>query len=436
MSVALIVAPSEDDREDYAAALRDAGLRSILCDSQFEAMGMVGRAEITSVVFPVTRRVLAAKGLCQLAEREHPGVKLIAVRTADVPLQTVQGAFPDPSVVIVDGGGHESVVAEVIAALPRQAPEKEQTDRTELVSASIAAGIEVPSTDSGPSVFANSEDEDDTIPHVLTEVMPQLAATQKAALMTGDLSSTPGIELLMTLCVRKLTGRLEIEDVATLYFVGGDPVWAVHRESPTAWLKELRRTGLVPAGVKVNADDESTLLDALEARELMSSRDAEEAARELLATSVERTLDAGSGAFSFTETMGPPRSAQNTMGVFEVLLVRCRRSFDMNEIRRRAKRFEGRPLFPTSALASMSPRLRPFVEGRELAELIDGRRACRELWRDIGLSPSAGALLVITLVAAHLATFDGSPAETTGRVELTALIQRLDTDSDSSPRVI
>jgi hypothetical protein len=191
--VALIVVPDSRDRADVAAAAEACGLRTLLTESVFEAMGLLGRTDIGAVVFPVGRRVLAVRGLCQLAIRHHPGVLFYAQRDRETTTSEVLKTLHYPRLTVVDPGDLTGLLPEVADGLRIASNPFEPESTAHETDAGADAGVEVEGYDETEATVVNRSDatdtqsgpqrpislapppnfvsdEDDTIPHKLPTV--------------------------------------------------------------------------------------------------------------------------------------------------------------------------------------------------------------------------------------------------------------------------
>ncbi|MCC7071183.1 MAG: serine/threonine protein kinase [Deltaproteobacteria bacterium] len=226
------------------------------------------------------------------------------------------------------------------------------------------------------------------------------------ASLTGDLGPGRGTRLLVHLFLEERTGRLVIDGGAaagTLFFLGGEPVhWAI-ADGGAALERRVRARG--------------PLRDTAPGRHVLATLARRagpvvvlEALRDEVREACRHVLSAELGAWGFFDDAeaidATPLSGVNPFGfVLEAQL----RALPPTELLRLAERVA--PLFPiaTGELASAAARIKSFTGGIDLALVVDGTKAAREVLAAARLDPMMGGMVLQTLADSGLVQLSPTP---------------------------
>jgi len=115
----LIVEKSDRVRAGLRQAISARGLPIYDVTDAFDAMSALGRADFGAVVVSVGKRQLSLRGLCQLARRRHPGIRIFIIFYAGIDVAPVAQALGVEFDVVKPGTTTVELAANIDAALKR-----------------------------------------------------------------------------------------------------------------------------------------------------------------------------------------------------------------------------------------------------------------------------------------------------------------------------
>lgn len=249
-------------------------------------------------------------------------------------------------------------------------------------------------------------------------------ASSERPLFEGELGRGDGASLLMGIYAQEVTGRLEIEEgraAGDLFFYGGEPVAARHPLGDAGLTSRLVARAVLQGELEAPSAPEGLLLSALVAEGRLRGNELHEFLREFVRDRVMDVIAASAGAYRFVEDasflLTTPLLKVHPFGL---IVESRRRSAEPARLMREAKRLGARWLAPTPALRVVSERLRPFTRGVDLASAIGAGVRVNDLFKASGFDSMHGALLVKSLLDAHLCTLsdEDQPRAVPAQVDL------------------
>ena len=433
MHSALFIEPNAQLRNSLFDACRAAGVRAVLAEGVFEAMNVLGAASSSFevVAFPASRRALALRGMCQLARKRVPNVRLVAYLCGEANESQIRGALKDEELEVISPSSVADVARYVQHALSPPVAYERTAVTEKLGVESVEDTIQIDVTfiesmkpefesDTGPFLAYPDKDVDAVDEEADTEIydatqrqdLPSVLTTPLEPVSEGELNEVTGAALLTDLMVQGFSGRCECAG-ETLYLYGGDPVWAAHPQGPSGWLAELIEAKKVPA-VDLEVDNEAQLVANLTELEHLDGQTGHRVSQHLVSSAVGRILSALDGRYAvFEDTTFMKDTPLVRVHILGLMLARARSSHTPSELLGLGREYGERRVFPTATLRSVAPRLSPFAAGRDLSKFIDGEGTCSEVWSRAGLDHFAGALLFAVLLEAKFITFDDEAPEDT-----------------------
>jgi hypothetical protein len=222
-----------------------------------------------------------------------------------------------------------------------------------------------------------------------------------------------GPALLVSLMAQEFNGRLDVHDSdinGTLFFFSGEPVWAIHPDGDNGIATRLRTAGLLPEAFDRSQIVEGQLLAKMVERGVMSGQAMHDFMRSFLRDAVLSVCTTTRGAYAFFEDSTfidtVPLVKVNSFGL---MLESRRRRSPPDELLRLSQELEWKYLIPGPALTPAAPKLRAFVRGNDLAEVINGLRRTKHFLQVTQLDAIMGSLVVLTLADARLITLADEP---------------------------
>lgn len=438
MTKAVLLVDDNDRRRGEVRAELDARRVPVLeVKDAFDAMAALGRAEFGAVVLGQNRRRLSLPGLCHLARRRHPNIRLIVLAAALVEPHTVHASMGLPVDVLDADLPPGGIAAQVLTLMARPLDPFEPQPTTDQVERAIADAIAEAAADEAPAVDPNENtqpsarrpvapaSDHDTVPDVTPPVWdaPTLTSRSRSTpatptratsepLLEGVLDDDTGTALLMGVFAQELTGRLDITGGAaagTLYFYRGEPVAADHADGNEGLLADLEKHNLVPESLDIRLVPEGELLATLVAAgnvtgEAMHRFVGGVVRRRLLELVMQRD-----GTYRFLEDRRFLDSAPLLrVNPFGIMLERRKSMTLPPDLQGQYDDIAGCFVTPRPALRLAGEKLRPFVRGARVDELIGTGIRVSELLRKAGLDELMGTLLVLTLQDGRLIEVSGA----------------------------
>lgn len=436
MTKAVLLVDDNDRRRSEVRAELDARRVPVLeVKDAFDAMAALGRAEFGAVVLGQNRQRLSLPGLCHLARRRHPNIRLIVLAAALVEPHTVHASMGLPVDVLDADLPPGGIAAQVLTLMARPLDPFEPQPTHDQVERAIADALAEAAADCAPDVDPNETTQPsaqrpvardhDTVPDVTSPVWdapsltsrsrPTPAAVTRATaepLLEGVLDEDTGTALLMGVFAQELTGRLDITGGAaagTLYFYRGEPVAADHADGNEGLLADLEKHDLVPESLDIRLVPEGELLATLVAAgnvtgEAMHRFVGGVVRRRLLELVMQRD-----GTYRFLEDRRFLDSAPLLrVNPFGIMLERRKSMTLPPDLQAQYDDIAGCFVTPRPALRLAGEKLRPFVRGARVDELIGTGIRVSELLQKAGLDELMGTLLVLTLQDGRLVEVSGA----------------------------
>ncbi len=236
--------------------------------------------------------------------------------------------------------------------------------------------------------------------------------------LTGGLAPGIGARVLMDLFVDERSGRLLVDGMpgprGTLFFLGGEPVYAATAGSSESLVKRLGEKGqLRPPPT----NDPLAKMNPLAKLSRCSHPVAVlEALRDEVREFCSQLLVPQFGEWAFFDDEGfveyTPLTAVNPFGF---VLDARRRALTPDAMLRLGEELAKKVPEPRSGFANVASRLRAFTGQVDLAGVVDGTRTCAEIYKLTGLHPLVGGLVLQTLVETGLVTLLNAPRSTSKR---------------------
>jgi hypothetical protein len=431
-----------DENTSRRAALRDElvarGQPVLQVKDAFEAMAALGRAEFGCVVIGDARRRLSLRGLCHVARRRHPAIRLCVLLPAVADEASARASLGVP-VDIVDGGAPETELAETVIGLTRRPldPFEEQPSNAQVDQAIAEAYEERASVEAAAAPPAAPEELseptviDQRAPAAMGDTLPDVRASEPEweapgisstptptprpapgpavpheALLEGVLESDTAPALLMGVFAQELTGRLDVQGGAgegTIYFYKGEPVAADHARGNVGMLEELESRQLVPPNLDIQFVPEGELLATMVAAGNVTGQAMMRFVREFVRRRLLELVLQREGTYRFIEDgRFLDVAALVRINPFGVVLQTRRETMLPPEIQQRAEQLRGGFLLPRPALRLAAEKLRPFAKGKGVDEVVGELIGVEAFWEACGLDDISGTVLVDTLLDARL----------------------------------
>ncbi|MEW5853744.1 MAG: DUF4388 domain-containing protein [Myxococcota bacterium] len=374
-----------DERDARRGALRNAlvarGVECLEFRDPFHAMGALGRADFNALVMAEGARQLSRRGLCLLARKRHPHMR-ICVLGRDSSDEARARLALGVSVVPLDGERDaEWLARRVVDEMAR--PELQPFD--------------VPSTTQVAAALDMVSDEVN-----LEAAQPRAGRT----LLMGELARGDAPAVLGALCAQELTGRLVVDSgpaEGTLFFLRGDPVWATRPGGDGAHFRLLKERGWIPATATQPMIPEGELLGALALAGVIGSQELHAFMREHVRQQVLAFLGALAGACRFVEDQAflnvTPLLKVNAVGL---MLEGRRTRMAPDALLAVAVELEEHFIIAEPGLRTVARRLAPFMRGRDVVEILGQPSTLGSFWETSGLGMLVGTLLALTLRDARL----------------------------------
>jgi hypothetical protein len=462
--VVLIVESDDAERFRVRNAFHDMMVDVYECRGAVEAMGVLGKQNFVAIVMAEGKRQLSLRGMCQLALRKHPELKLFlrgrpgsgpALREKlGVDIQVLPSTLPAEDVAesvmrTVDGdsfdegsfGEFEFDVALDLGDdldLDVSVDFDEPTERNPIVARKADEATErnpvAPGIDdtirqpAAPGI-------DDTIrlpaaPGIVAELIDEPPPTTPALdlgpappepLFVGRLEPGASTVLLMGVYAQELTGRLEIsagDAKGALFIYEGNPVAIKHPEGDEGIRAKLIARKLIPEDLPLKPPP-GELLAALVERGDLTGDAMHEFLRGLVRDRVLALILQDDGAYRFFEDEDFVHTTPLLkVNAFGLMFEARRRSMPPQEVLRMAGDLTDYVLMPQPALADAARKLKPFVRDQDLNALLARPRTVGDLLREAGLDEMMGTLLVLTLDDAHLVKITDEEPEDKGLAPL------------------
>ncbi|MEW5847760.1 MAG: DUF4388 domain-containing protein [Myxococcota bacterium] len=457
--MAVLLVEGDDTRRYHARrALASRSLPCVETTDAFHAMSALGRAAFGAVLATEEKRHFTLRSMCTLADRRHPGIRVfvLATRTPAELLATELG----PNAVVLAPGTTPEQAADLVrrAVVPELEEAFDVDDEAELEVEAAAEDVDVlESVEAAEDVEVAEVAEEavaaEDVDLDLTEPAPGLASpapepeidveaaedeasdvnlmeertpvpspvpvvpatSTKRPLFEGTLEDEAGPPLLVAIFSQALTGRLTIQDgqgSAVMFFLRGYPVWAVAPQGDGGLARRLVEQGLVPSVEALPRVPEGQLLGALANGGQLRAQALHQFMLGLVREQVMQLCRAGGGEYQFQED----KAFLDDTLLFKVnplgLIFEAKRR-TMTPDRVLAEGFEmaRKYLQPGPALKMAAPRLKQFVKGLDVSELIDGAQTVEEFCNRTSLGTLMGTLMTMVLVNTRLATITDAPRE-------------------------
>ncbi len=270
MTLAVLLVDEDDRRRREVYAELSARRVPVLEETDaFDAMATLGRVELGALVLGKDRRRHALRGLCHLARRRYPTIRLVVLASAAVEPHTVRATLGLPVDVLDADGPPGGIAAQVLSLMARPLDPFAEQPTTEEVDRAIADAFAEAAQERSAHDAAEAEAPRSEAPALVASEHPSPRVSNEPPLeprLEGVLDERSGAVLLMEIFSRALTGRLEVAGVTgtgTLYFYRGEPVAADHAGGDAGLLAELEERDLVPDGLDIRFVPEGELLATL-----------------------------------------------------------------------------------------------------------------------------------------------------------------------------
>lgn len=442
----LIVDDNDRRRREVYAELSARNVPVLEMKDAFDAMATLGRAEFGAVVLGEDRRRLSLRGLCHLARRRHPSIRLVVLATAPVEAHTVEATL-GLSVDVLDADGPPGgIAAQVLTLMARpldpfvEPPSVDQIDRAiadafaEAESERRAHAVVDPDEKTQPSARRperprrrNAVSATSTSTAPVWEA-PSLSSAKVPAqptprpsprpttepLLEGVLEAETSTALLMGIFSQELTGRLDITGGAaagTLYFYRGEPVAADHAEGNAGLLAELEQHDLVPESLEIRFVPEGELLATLVAAGNVTGEAMHRFVGAFIRKRLLELVTQRDGTYRFLEDRRFLESAPLLrVNPFGTMLERRKSTTLPPDLQAQYDDLRDHFVTPRPALRLAAERLRPFVRGARIDEIVGRGVRVHELVAAAGLNDLMGVLFLLTLRDGRLIEVSARPA--------------------------
>jgi hypothetical protein len=259
--------------------------------------------------------------------------------------------------------------------------------------------------------IAASLDEGLTAQHLVGDTIS--GSTAEAEPLFGGTLDGAGPALLVSLMAQEFNGRLDVADSdvnGSVFFFAGEPVWAIHPDGDLGIATKLRAVNLLPDDFDRSGIVEGQLLAKMVERGVMTGQAMHDFMRGFLRDAVLNLCTTTKGVYAFYEESAfietVPLVKVNSFGL---MLESRRRRTPPDELLRLSQELEWKYLIPGPALTPAAPKLRAFVRGNDLAEVINGLRRTKHFLQVTQLDAIMGSLVILTLTDARLIAIADEP---------------------------
>jgi DNA-binding NarL/FixJ family response regulator len=415
----LVVDPRSFRRAAVCQALAARKVSLAEAPSLFQGIAALGRADF-SLLLMAEGRPASMRGLCRLARKRHPGIRILVMLNADANPEAVRSGVG----VAVQLCSHSLTPAQVVDAVERAQKAPAPLELDPLHTAMVQMDVE--------RALAEEQEhpaQDDDASEPL-----DFAEADENVLLEGSLEGESGAALLMGLFAQEVTGRLKVEGGAaagTYGFDGGEPV--LWETTDTELFQALVRSKAIPADTVRPAVADGEMTDALVRDGVLTlgvlTRQLQEGLKERLRLLVAQK----EGAYRFSEATDFLESGSLTrVNPFGIILDHHRRSMSPDRLHVVGMEMERKFIHPGAALGAAAPRLKSFAKGANVAAHIDGAHTVEQFYAATSLDLLMGALVIITMVDAQLVTLqDKAVGAALGRVALRKVLRPADPSGES-----
>lgn len=476
--IVLIIEDDDRIRAALGKALRKSGFLTLSVKDIMDGMSALGRAAFDMVVVSSAQRKLALCGLCQLAQRRHPQIrililapetrertflqnklacqvyflddkiersvllhhikKIFLLHPPEKQIPTIQEMAIDP---IID---EKKNVPETSSPMPGDAPEPlvetvgitsdaESGDIPDLSPPLKDAGFQIDplavsvaaegaSGISGSSEGSSIHSPPQTINAEIGKKDDPENDFATAVLWSGEIENANMASVLTTIAVQQLTGRFEVtkeSGVRSYFFLGGEPVWFDSADREESIWASLQKSENLPQAWRGRERPEGLLLPLLVNLNIMPGHALHAFLVSFFRGEVLALLRLGAGGYVFYDDqkfIGDVPLLK--LNLFGLILQSYRDQHSPVEVLRQGDEIEWQYVLARPALVPASVLLKPFCRGLNLGAIVNGRRTMRQLVRKMEIDPLLGAMLFLALRKAKLIEFQDRAAVDENNVPL------------------
>ncbi|MEW5850237.1 MAG: DUF4388 domain-containing protein [Myxococcota bacterium] len=410
--VVLIVDGDAPRRAALTQVLATAGKPFALAPDIFQGIAALGRADFGALIAS-EGRLQSLRGLCRLARKRHASIHLFVMLKPGTTPEQVRQAVGLTVECLPPDVKPDQVGMRVLKAMAGPAPIDFDALSTAMVQMDVQMALDLESA-------LPPSDDGDVFSDAPAAPQPE-SPPDEPSLLEGSLDDGSGSALLMGLFAQEVTGRLDVDAGparGVLYFVNGEPGWAVLPGGDAALFKRLVEGRLLHPNLPRPAVPEGMLMGELIRTRHLEGPAVQKFTHDLIRERLTLLTTQRTGSWRFSEERDfMQRHPLVKVNSFGVILETCRKALTPDRLLVVGSEMERQYLIPGPALASASPKLASFARGADVGAIVDGRTTAGEFYQRTGLDVLMGALVVMVLLESRLVSLADMPV-TAGQVPL------------------